>query len=56
MNIALQMGVQDCQPGSALHLEAHLSGGLLSGPVGSLVAKVLGSDVRRSVENLGALR
>jgi hypothetical protein len=35
---------------------ADLSGGLLSTPVGRLVAKVLESDVRKSVENLAALR
>jgi len=43
------------RPGSTFHLKAALSGGLLNGPVGSVVAKVLESDVRRSVENLAAL-
>ncbi|MGW0163369.1 type II toxin-antitoxin system Rv0910 family toxin [Mycobacterium sp. NPDC003323] len=56
VHIALQMTVTDGKPGSALHLVAEFTGGLLSGPIGSLVAKVLTSDVRRSVENLGALR
>jgi hypothetical protein len=32
-----------------------LTGGLLNGRVGDLVAKVLESDVRRSVENLAAM-
>ncbi|MGU3502527.1 type II toxin-antitoxin system Rv0910 family toxin [Mycobacterium sp. C31M] len=56
VHISLQMTVDDEKPGSALHLVAHFSGGLLSGPIGSLVAKMLTADVRRSVENLGALR
>jgi hypothetical protein len=35
---------------------ADLSGGLLSTPVGRLVAKVIESDVRRSVSKLATLR
>ena len=35
---------------------ADLTGGLLNTRVGSLVAKVLESDVRKSVTNLAALR
>jgi hypothetical protein len=42
--------------GSVFQVIADLSGGLLSTPVGRLVAKVLESDVRKSVENLAALR
>jgi hypothetical protein len=42
--------------GSVFRVVADLSGGLLSTPVGRLVAKVLESDVRKSVENLAALR
>lgn len=56
VRIALTMTVADDRPGSTFHLVAELSGGLLSGPVGSLVAKVITSDVRNSVENLGSLR
>lgn len=56
VQIALAMTVADEQPGSAFHLVADLSGGLLGGPVGSLVAAVLKSDVRRSVQNLAELR
>jgi hypothetical protein len=41
--------------GSVFQVVADLSGGLLSTPVGRLVAKVLESDVRKSVENLAAL-
>jgi hypothetical protein len=55
VHIALTMTVTDNRPGSTFHLLAELSGGLLSGRVGALVAKVLESDVRRSVENLAAL-
>jgi Polyketide cyclase / dehydrase and lipid transport len=42
--------------GSVFQVVADLSGGVLSTPVGRLVAKVLESDVRKSVENLAALR
>lgn len=42
--------------GSTFHLTADLTGGLLNTRVGGLVAKVLESDVRKSVENLAALR
>jgi hypothetical protein len=56
VHIALDMTISDNHPGSTFHLVARLSGGLLNGPVGSLVARVLESDVRRSVENLAALR
>ena len=41
--------------GSVFQVVADLSGGLLSTPVGRLVAKVLESDVRKSVSNLAAL-
>jgi Polyketide cyclase / dehydrase and lipid transport len=56
VRIALSMTVADRLPGSTFHLSADLSGALLNGPVGRLVAKVLESDVRRSVQNLAALR
>jgi hypothetical protein len=46
----------DVASGSVFQVVADLSGGLLSTPVGRLVAKVLESDVRKSVENLAALR
>jgi hypothetical protein len=55
VHIALTMTITDNHPGSTFHLDAALTGGLLNGPVGGLVAKVLESDVRRSVENLAAL-
>ena len=42
--------------GSVFQVIANLSGGLLSTPVGRLVAKMIKSDVRKSVSNLAALR
>ena len=42
--------------GSTFHLVADLHGGVLSGPVGKLVARVLRSDVRKSVQNLSRLQ
>jgi hypothetical protein len=55
IRIALILCVRDDKPGSTFEVIADLSGGLLSTPVGRLVAKVLESDVRKSVENLAAL-
>jgi hypothetical protein len=55
IRIALTLCVRDDKPGSTFEVIADLSGGLLSTPVGRLVAKVLASDVRKSVENLAAL-
>lgn len=46
----------DVDPGSVFQVIADLTGGLLNTRVGNLVAKVLESDVRRSVTNLAALR
>jgi hypothetical protein len=56
IRIALTLCVRDDKPGSTFQVCADLSGGVLSTPVGNLVAKVLKSDVRKSVENLAALR
>ncbi|OBK31667.1 polyketide cyclase / dehydrase and lipid transport [Mycobacterium asiaticum] len=56
IRITVAMSVQDKDPGSDFHLTADLSGGVLSGPVGRLVARVLRSDVEKSVNNLAALR
>jgi len=55
IRIALTLCVRDDKPGSTFQVVADLSGGLLSTPVGRLVAKVLESDVCKSVENLAAL-
>lgn len=49
------MKVDDIADGSRFDLSADISGGLLNGPVGRLVAKVLESDVHRSISNLAAL-
>jgi len=62
--IALRLCVKEVRPGpsskvasgSVFQVIAELTGGLLSTPVGRLVAKVLESDVRKSVANLAALR
>jgi hypothetical protein len=56
VHIALTMTIHHDNPGSTFHLVAELTGGLLNGRVGDLVAKVLESDVRRSVDNLAALK
>jgi uncharacterized protein YndB with AHSA1/START domain len=55
VRISLEMTITDNRPGSSFHLVAKLSGALLNGPVGALVARVLRSDVERSVRNLAAL-
>jgi hypothetical protein len=55
VRISLKMAIADDRPGSTFHLIADLSGALLNGPVGTLVARVLRSDVERSVQNLAAL-
>lgn len=55
VKIDLTMTVSPDGSGSAFDLTANLSGGLLSGPVGRLVARVIESDVRSSVDNLAAL-
>ncbi|MGA7049982.1 MAG: SRPBCC family protein [Mycobacterium sp.] len=54
--MTMTVSVTADHPGSTLHLTADLEGGLLSGPIGKIVAKVLRSDVRRSVNNLAALQ
>ena len=57
IRIALSLHVKE-EPnrGSNFRVVADLSGGLLNTRVGSLVAKVIESDVRKSVSNLAALR
>ena len=54
ISVALKVSADD--PGSVFHLTADLRGGVLSGPLGKLVARVLRSDVRTSVENLAVLQ
>lgn len=53
--ITVAMAVTDNHPGSTFDLSAQLGGGLLNGPLGNLVAKVIKSDVRKSVGNLAEL-
>ena len=55
VRISLTIEVQDNRPGSKFHVVAELSGGLLSTGIGRLVARVLQSEVRKSVGNLAAL-
>jgi hypothetical protein len=55
IRITVAMKVTDNHPGSSFHLAADLKGGLLNGPLGRLVARVIKSDVRNSVCNLAAL-
>jgi hypothetical protein len=49
------MKVTDDHPGSTFQLTADLGGGLLNGPLGRLVARIIKSDVRKSVCNLAEL-
>ncbi|BDB42620.1 MULTISPECIES: type II toxin-antitoxin system Rv0910 family toxin [Mycobacterium] len=56
VRLAVAMSVAPDDEGSTFNLNADLSGGVLSGPVGRLVARVLRSDVRKSVLNLAELR
>jgi hypothetical protein len=55
IGITVAMRVSDNNPGSTFDLTADLNGGLLNGPVGRLVARIITSDVRKSVCNLAAL-
>lgn len=57
IRICLTLCVREEKPvGSTFQVVADLSGGLLSTRIGNLVAKVIESDVRKSVANLAALR
>jgi Polyketide cyclase / dehydrase and lipid transport len=56
IRIAVAMNVVDDHPGSTFHLTADLTGGVLRGPIGKVVARVVRSDVRKSVNNLAALQ
>lgn len=55
IRLAVVMTVTDEHPGSTFHLTADLKGGLLNGPLGRLVARIIRSDVYESVCNLAAL-
>jgi hypothetical protein len=62
--IALRLCVKEIRPGSSSNVAsgsvfqviAELTGGLLNTRIGNLVAKVLESDVRKSVSKLALLR
>lgn len=57
VRIALTLQVEPAgAKGSSFGVAAELSGGLLSTPVGNVVAKVIRGDVHRSVCNLAELR
>jgi carbon monoxide dehydrogenase subunit G len=56
IRVTVAMNVTDDHPGSTFHLNADLEGGVLSGPIGKVVAAVVRSDVRKSVNNLAALK
>jgi Polyketide cyclase / dehydrase and lipid transport len=56
VRINLTIEVQERAPGSRFHVLAELKGGLLGTRIGQLVARVLQSEVRKSVTNLAALR
>src|ERR1700722_14746777 len=45
IRIAVAMTVTENHPGSTFHLTADLTGGLLNGPIGRLVARIIKSDV-----------
>lgn len=56
VRIDLNLRITGNGSGSKFQLCADLYGGVLSGPVGKLVARVLKGDVRKSVENLSRLQ
>lgn len=56
IRIKVKLTVTAEDSGSRFDLSAELKGGVLNGPVGRLVARVLQSDIRKSVNNLAALR
>lgn len=56
VRIALTLTIDGRNHGSSYHLVADLTGGVLNTPVGKLVAKVLRSDVQKSVSNLAQLQ
>jgi hypothetical protein len=56
IRISLRISIAQAHQGSTFHLVAHLGGGVLAGPVGRIVARILQSEVRKSVKNLAAMR
>jgi carbon monoxide dehydrogenase subunit G len=56
IRLTVAMTVKKDNPGTNFHLTADLKGGVLSGPIGGLIARLLRSDVQKSVDNLAALQ
>lgn len=56
VQISLHTEIADDKPGTTFHLVADLTGSVLNGPIGNLVARVIKGDVNRSVENLANLQ
>jgi hypothetical protein len=56
IRIAVAMTITDNHPGSTFNMTADLTGGVLNGPIGRLVARIVRSDVHKSVCNLAALQ
>jgi hypothetical protein len=56
IRIAVAMRVTENHPGSTFNMTADLTGGVLNGPIGRLVARIVRSDVHKSVCNLAALQ
>jgi hypothetical protein len=55
VRISLRTDITDGEHGTTFHLMADLTGAVLNGPVGNLVARVIRGDVERSVQNLARL-
>ncbi|AFA76155.1 putative polyketide cyclase (plasmid) [Gordonia polyisoprenivorans VH2] len=55
VRITLTMTVSGSADGSRFALNAELAGGVLGGPIGRFVAKIVESDVKKSIENLATL-
>lgn len=55
VRIALDMTVSGSGEEATVRMDAELTGGLLRGPVGALVARALRTDIHRSVRNLGSV-
>jgi Polyketide cyclase / dehydrase and lipid transport len=56
VRISVAMSVTENHPGSTFDMKADLGGGLLNGPLGRLVARIIKADVQKSVCNLAALQ
>ncbi|MFI8569268.1 SRPBCC family protein [Rhodococcus sp. NPDC078407] len=55
VRISLTVHVREAEGESELTLDAKFGGGVLFGPVGSVVARALDTDIKQSVANLAAL-